>query len=162
MPGAPRPGYRPTTDRLLRRPRVADAGGVPPTGRARQLAGIATRVQIAPVKARTEEAPSRSARGPGVGREDRARGRHLAVDELQRPRPAAAVPEDALAGAQDDRVDHQPELVDKVVLYQRLHQLRAAEHVQIAAVLLLQRGHGLGDVALEHGRVLPGERFREG
>jgi hypothetical protein len=30
---------------------------------------------------------------------------------------------------------------------QRLDQSRAANHQQVAAVLLLQRSHGLGDVA---------------
>jgi hypothetical protein len=39
----------------------------------------------------------------------------------------AVIAEETLAAAYDDRVDHQPELVDQVVLDERSHQLRAAE-----------------------------------
>ena len=43
------------------------------------------------------------------------------------------VAEEALAGADDDRVDQQPELVDEVGLEQRLRELRAAVHDDVAA-----------------------------
>ena len=52
-----------------------------------------------------------------------------------------------------------PELIHQVVGEQRPHQLAAADHVQVAAILLLQREHGLGEVALEHGGVLPLQRL---
>ena len=107
-----------------------------------------------------DESASRLARSAGVRREDCAGSRHLAVDELQMPKHAV-VPEDALTAAQHDRVDHQLELVDQVVLNQRLDQLRAANYKQITAVLLLQRDHCLGDIALDHCRVLPLEWFYE-
>src|ERR1700716_4441499 len=37
----------------------------------------------------------------------------------------AGLPEEALASPEDDRVDHQPQLVDQVVLHQRAHELTA-------------------------------------
>jgi hypothetical protein len=40
-----------------------------------------------------------------------------------------------LPPAQQDRVDHQPEVVDEAALDQRLHELGAPDHVQIGAVL---------------------------
>jgi hypothetical protein len=61
----------------------------------------------------------------------------------------------------DERIDHHPELVDEVVLDQRLHELGAAYHVKVLAVLLLQRGHGLGDITTEDRRVLPLQRLGE-
>src|SRR5919106_6269414 len=48
-----------------------------------------------------------------VGGENRAGRRHLAVDEPKRP-GHAVVAKEALAAAQKERVDHQPELVDQV------------------------------------------------
>ena len=60
--------------------------------------------------------------GRCVGREDRAPARHVAVDESQRPeRPVVA--EDPLAATEDDRVDHQPQLVDEAFLEQCPHEL---------------------------------------
>jgi uncharacterized protein YciI len=82
------------------------------------------------------------------------------VDEAQRPeRPV--VTEDGLSDAQHHRVDHQPELIDEAVLDQPAHQLGAPDHVDVGAVLLLQRGDCLVDVAFEHPRVLQLERVRE-
>src|SRR6266540_3415619 len=99
--------------------------------------------------------------GPGLGRsvrrENRARARHLALDESQWPE-RTVVAEDSLAAAQDEWVDHQPELIDEVVLDQRLYQLGAPDHLQIRVVLLLQFGHGLGDATMKYRRVLPLER----
>src|SRR5436305_1406167 len=37
----------------------------------------------------------------------------------------AGLAEEALPGAEHDRVDHQPQLVDEVVLHQRAHELEA-------------------------------------
>jgi hypothetical protein len=42
------------------------------------------------------------------------------------------------------------ELVDQVMLDQRVDQLRAADHVQVLAIPLLQSCDGLGDVTLQH------------
>src|SRR5947207_4545786 len=47
-----------------------------------------------------------------VGPEDRARGRHLVVDEPQGPE-RTVVAEDALAAAERDGVEHEPKLVDE-------------------------------------------------
>ena len=65
------------------------------------------------------------------------------VDDPQWP-PHAVVLEDALAAAEHERIDHQPVLVHQVVPDQRAHELRAPDHVDIAAVRLLQRRDGFG------------------
>ena len=51
-------------------------------------------------------------------------------DEPQRPE-RAVIAEEPLAAAHDDRVDHQPELVDEVMLDQRLDQLGVADRQQV-------------------------------
>ena len=99
----------------------------------------------------TPRKTGRSGLGWSVGRDDDARGRHLAVEEPQRPE-RTVIAEQALAAPHHDRVNHHSELIDQIALKQRLHQLTAADHVQVLAVLLPQRGHGLGDVALSLGR----------
>jgi hypothetical protein len=49
-----------------------------------------------------------------VRREDRTRCRDVTVDKPQRPeRPV--IRKEALAATQNDRVDHQPELIDQVL-----------------------------------------------
>jgi predicted ATPase len=88
----------------------------------------------------------RSALGCRVRGQDRARARHFALGKPKRLR-RAAVAEEPFAAAHDNWVDHQPILVDEVVLHQRLHEPRAADHVEVSAVLLLQREHGLCDIA---------------
>jgi hypothetical protein len=75
--------------------------------------------------------------GWSVGRDDHARGRHLAVDKPQGP-THTVIAEQTLAATHHDRVNHDSELVDQVALNQRLRQLAAADHVQVLAVLLLQ------------------------
>src|SRR5205823_8954524 len=101
-----------------------------------------------------------SALDRSVGREDRPRGRHLAVVQSEWPaRPI--VPEDAFSASDDERVDHHPELVDEVLLNQRLYQAGAPDDVQITAVLLLQRSHRASKVASEQRRVLPLKRLGE-
>ena len=62
----------------------------------------------------------RSGLGWSVRRDDDARGRHLAIEEPQRPE-RTVIAEQALAAARHHRVDHHPELVNQVVGDQRLH-----------------------------------------
>ena len=70
----------------------------------------------------------------------------LRVDEAQRLL-VARLAEEALARAEHDREDHQPKLVDEVVLDQRLHELHAAVHDDVAVHLLLELRDLLGEVA---------------
>lgn len=58
-------------------------------------------------------------------------GRHLAVNEPKRP-AHTVIAEQPLAAADHDRVDH-AELVDQVMLDQRLHQLATARPIAAAA-----------------------------
>jgi hypothetical protein len=56
-----------------------------------------------------------------------------------------------------------PELVDEPVLEQRLDQVCAAVHLQLGAVLLLERAEPVGQLAFDQLSVLPlelGERGR--
>jgi hypothetical protein len=55
--------------------------------------------------------------GRGVGRDDRARARHLTLDETQGS-DRVAVAKEALAATHDERIDHYPDLVEQVVLDQ--------------------------------------------
>jgi hypothetical protein len=68
------------------------------------------------------------------------------IDEPERPLHSVLT-EEALAAADEERVDHQAELVDEVVLEERVDELRAPDRVQRVAVLLLQRRYGRADVA---------------
>jgi hypothetical protein len=52
----------------------------------------------------------------------------VAVDEPQWPE-RTVIAKNALATTHDNRVDHQPELVDQFVFDQRVYQLGAADYV---------------------------------
>ena len=58
-----------------------------------------------------------------VGGKGRPGGRHLVVEEAQRPE-LPVIAEDPLAAAHHQRVKHYPELIDQVVLDEDLHQQR--------------------------------------
>ena len=83
--------------------------------------------------ARGEAAPALGLRL--VGEDRHAVADHLRVGELQRLL-VARLAEQALAGAEHDREHHQPQLVDEVVLEQRLRELRAAVDDDVAVVLV--------------------------
>ena len=75
-------------------------------------------------------------------------------------------PKQALAGAENDREDHEPVLVDEVVLAQGPDQVAAAGDEDVSRHLLLELRDLAGDVAADHRRVLPrgigvGERGRD-
>jgi hypothetical protein len=80
--------------------------------------------------------------GRGAGGAQRQRDRAGAggsvLDRPERGRHGA-VAEQPLAGAEHDRDHQQAVLVDEVVPVQRLDQLRAAVHLQLAAGLVLER-----------------------
>lgn len=57
--------------------------------------------------------------------DERARGEHLGVHQLEYGL-RVGLGEQALARAREDRVDHQPVLVDEVVLLEPLHERAAA------------------------------------
>src|SRR4029077_1393228 len=62
---------------------------------------------------------------------------HLGVGEPQ-SLLVARLAEEPLPAPEHDRVDHQPELVDQIVLDQRLHELSAARDENVPVDLLLQ------------------------
>ena len=61
----------------------------------------------------------------------------VSVDEAHRLL-VAGLAEEAPAGPEHDREDHQPQLVDEVMLDQRAHELVAGVDEDLAADLLLQ------------------------
>jgi hypothetical protein len=73
----------------------------------------------------------------------------------------SVVIEEAFAGTEHDRVDHQAKLIDQVALEQGLSEVGAAEDIQVATGLLLQGEHRVSDIAAQQGRVLPAERVGE-
>src|ERR687897_2900930 len=101
----------------------------------------------------------------GLGRlvdEDRDAVAHrLRVLQAQRPLVARR-PEQALAVAQDDRVDHQPQLVDEPVLEQPLHERGAAVDDDVAVDLPLELLDRLTQVAAQHRCVVPLGRLQGG
>jgi hypothetical protein len=63
----------------------------------------------------------RDAIGSSVGRQDRAGRCRFAGHESKSP-AHPVVTKEALAGAKDDGVDHQTELIDQIVCEKRLHE----------------------------------------
>src|SRR6201747_2721340 len=96
-----------------------------------------------------------------VGEDRDAGANRLRVGQLQR-RLLGALAEQALAAAEDDREDHQPQLVDQAVREQAPHQLGAAGDQDHAVDLALDLGDLLGEVAGEHRRVVPLPRLERG
>ena len=68
------------------------------------------------------------------------------VDRAHRRRKDAVV-EQAATGAEHQRIGHQAEAVDELVLQQRLEQLAASPDLQLVAGFVLQRPHRGDDVA---------------
>src|SRR6266581_8725929 len=68
----------------------------------------------------------------------------------------AGLAEEAFAGPEHDREDLQPQLVDEVVLHQRVYELEAGGDDDFAVELLLQLRDLVHRVALEYRRVVPG------
>src|SRR6266536_1381236 len=72
---------------------------------------------------------------------------------LERQRAlVVAVSEEALSGSEDERVDHEPVLIDQLVRHQRVHERAAAVDEDVVAGLLLQVGDRVDDVAAEAER----------
>src|SRR5215210_7091185 len=80
---------------------------------------------------------------------DRLRLREAPVD------PFARLAEQLPPRAEDDREDHQMELVDEVVLQELLHEPEAPRYLDDPVGLLFQLRDLVDDVALDHLRVVP-------
>src|SRR5262245_10829059 len=96
-----------------------------------------------------------------VGEEDDVAFDPLGVDEAHRFL-VAGLAEEALAGAERDREDPQPQLVDEVVLHQRVYELEAGGYDDFPVQLLLQLRDRVHCVALEDRRVAPVRIFEGG
>src|SRR5262245_24383551 len=71
----------------------------------------------------------------------------------------ASLAEQALPGPEHDREDLQPQLVDEVVLHQRVYELEAGGDDDLPVQLLLQLRDLVRHVAPEHRRVVPDGMF---
>jgi hypothetical protein len=67
----------------------------------------------------------------------------------------AAFGEEPRASAEHHREDPNAQLVDQVVLHQRVQELNASGNVDLAGELLLQRGDLVDHVPLQDRRVVP-------
>jgi hypothetical protein len=81
-------------------------------------------------------------------------GQGLAVDQLQGGRCGTRL-EQPLAGAEHDRFDEHPVLVDQVLSVQCLRQSRAAVDLDLPDVSVLEPGYLGGDVAADDRGRLP-------
>ena len=111
------------------------------------------RVDFAPVfdadRSRSERGRAQDlVRHPGTG--------HLAVDQ-SKARGGRTVPEEAFAGADNDRKHQQVVLVDQSRVVQGACELPAAVNLQIPARFVLERLHGIDNVGRDRGRELHGD-----
>ncbi len=74
-----------------------------------------------------------------VGKDNNARTEHLCIYQLQNPL-LAPVSEETLSAPQDNGVNHEPVLVDEVMLHQRADKVSTASDQDILARLLLEPG----------------------
>lgn len=79
------------------------------------------------------------------------------VSESTSPRAVVSLPPSKrrFPLPRNDWVDHDPRLVDEVVLHRRVYEGAAAVDQDLPTGLLLQPGHVLRDVALDQRRVVP-------
>jgi hypothetical protein len=89
-----------------------------------------------------------------VGEEGEAVADGADTDEAHRLL-VASLAEEALTCPENERMGHQPQLVDQVVLHQRLHERAAAVDEDVPIHGLLQLRDLLDDVALQDDRVGP-------
>src|SRR5580692_3458799 len=87
------------------------------------------------------------------------------VEEAERG-GRSAISEQALAGAEHDWEDHQPVLVDELVLGQSPHELSTTSDEDVSCDLLLEPRNLTSKLLADHGRVVPlrvlvGERPRD-
>ena len=113
-----------------------------------------------PVGWRGSRQPAESVPSGSVGREDRARPRHLSIQELEASH-LAVFGKEPLASSHGEGIDHEAELVDQVALDERPGELSAPSHQEVSVGLLLQPPYRFGHIVGEQPRVLPSERFRE-
>ena len=103
---------------------------------------------------------ARSHRAVGfVGEEDDAGSEGARRDQAQLVH-VDPIAEQALAAAQDDRVDEEAELVDQVVAQELVDEIRTAVDEELAARLRLQRRDLVGHIAREDRRVVPVGAFQ--
>src|SRR5919106_1864307 len=92
--------------------------------------------------------------GGSIGGDDDAGGRWGRADQVEGG-GGEAVGEQAVSGAQDERMDREQVLVDEAERAQRLDQRTAAHDVEVVAWALLELGDRRGDVTAEQRRVGP-------
>src|SRR5262245_20113497 len=92
-----------------------------------------------------------------VGEDDDPRTQRLRLDEFQVHRPPTY--NEPLAGPQDQRIAHDPILVDEAMLGQDADEISAAIDQNVQAGLLLQLGDRIRDIAAYQVRIFPLSRL---
>src|SRR5215207_11757370 len=96
-----------------------------------------------------------------VGEIEDARAEGLRIHELQ-GLLITPVLKQALPAARDNRVDHEPELVEEVISQQRPDEGATAGDRNVLAWQLLELGDLFGDISFDQRRVVPLEGHFEG
>src|SRR5712691_2728246 len=92
--------------------------------------------------------------GAAVGGHDDAVWREVALEHAE-TRRLRAFAKEPLSGSQGDRVNLEPELVDQIVLEQRLNQVAASVHLELGALFLLELPDLADNIAINWDGVLP-------
>src|SRR5438132_10839295 len=98
--------------------------------------------------------PDLDVTGAAVGGHDDAVWRDVALEHAK-TRWLRALAKETLSGSQGDRVNLEPELVDQIVLEQRLNQVAASVHLELGAVCLLELLDLADDIAVDGYGLLP-------
>src|SRR5829696_6383689 len=93
-----------------------------------------------------------------VGEMDHTRAKRLRIHEFQRLLISPLLKE-ALPSAQDERMDHEPKLVEELLAQQPPNEGGAAHDRDVLARLLLEPGDLFCDISLDQDRVLPLKRL---
>src|SRR5437588_2955218 len=92
--------------------------------------------------------------GAAVGGHDDAVWCDVALEHAE-TRRLRAFAKETLSGSQRDRINLEPELVDQIVLEQRLNQVAASVHLELRAIFLLELPDLADDIAVDRDGLLP-------
>src|SRR5438552_210497 len=98
--------------------------------------------------------PDLDVTGPAVGGHNDAVWRDVALEHAE-TRRLRSLAEEPLSGSQGDGINLEPELVDQIVLEQRLNQVAASVHLELRAIFLLELLDLADDIAVDGDGLLP-------
>src|SRR5712692_8603439 len=98
--------------------------------------------------------PKLDVTGAAVGGHDDAVWRDVALEHAETGW-LGALAKETLSGSQGDRVNLEPELIDQIVLEQRLNQVAASVYLKLGAVFLLELLDLADNIAVNWDGLLP-------